>query len=270
MNPTPFFQVLNTVIGKMSCVITDPAMIRSLGLMTMTPVTPRAILVEEFNRILISRITLPGFRRGIEVLSEKDDLLPFEEAKLYGHNAIHALIGYLSDLRDLPTMADAAHHADIMAIACKAFLDECGRALIAKYSGLNEPLFTTDGFRAYADDLLDRMVRPNLNDLVSRVIRDPARKLAYDDRLYGTMRLALRHGIQPVNLAQGAAAAVVSMIRRRDAAVPSDIPLPKNPSDLTEESLRTLLNHLWTGKTDSHADELVRLTWQGLGCVASS
>ncbi len=251
----------------MSCVITDAASIRSLGLVTMTPVTPRAILVEEFNRILISRITLPGFRRGIEVLSEKDDLLPFEEAKLYGHNAIHALIGYLADLRGLPTMADAAHHADIMAIARKAFLDESGRALIAQYSGLNDPLFTTDGFRAYADDLLDRMVRPNLNDLVSRVIRDPARKLGYDDRLYGTMRLALRHGIQPVNLAKGAAAAVVSLIRRRDSAIPSGIPLPMSLSDLTEESLRTLLNHLWAGKTDSHADDLVRLTWEGLGCV---
>ena len=92
-------QFLNTVIGKMSGVIADADAIARIGLAAMTPATPRAILVEEFNRILISRITLPGFRRGIDVFVEKDDLLPFEEAKLYGHNAIHALIGYLADLQ---------------------------------------------------------------------------------------------------------------------------------------------------------------------------
>jgi len=49
-------------------------------------------LVEAFNRILISKtsfgdtLATRGFHRGIEVFEEKPDLLPFEEAKLYGHN----------------------------------------------------------------------------------------------------------------------------------------------------------------------------------------
>ncbi len=85
-----------------------------MGLARLTPVTDRAILVEEFNRILVTRVNLPGFRRGIEVFVEKDDLLPFEEAKLYGHNAIHALIGYLADLEGLATMAEAGANSRIM------------------------------------------------------------------------------------------------------------------------------------------------------------
>src|ERR1035438_7536549 len=64
-------QFLNTVIGKMSGVITDAATIARLKLAPMTPAIPKAVLVEEFNRILISQITLPGFTRGIDVFIEK-------------------------------------------------------------------------------------------------------------------------------------------------------------------------------------------------------
>jgi mannitol-1-phosphate 5-dehydrogenase len=257
-------QVLNTVNGKMSGIITDSEMIRQIGLATMTPTTPRAILVEEFNRILISRITLPGFRRGIEVFIEKDDLLPFEEAKLYGHNAIHALIGYLADLRGLPTMADAGKHDDLMQIARRAFIDESGAALIRKHAKLKDPLFTADGYRAYAEDLLDRMIRPNLNDMVWRVIRDPVRKLGYEDRLYGTMRVALQQGIEPRNLAKGAAAAVLSLIRHGDELKTPIAGLPYGTGELNETVLGQLLRQIWGAKADGQSERLIRLTWEGV------
>src|ERR1039458_5305841 len=89
-------QFLNTVIGKMSGVVTAPEQIKAEGLACLVEGSPRALLVEEFNGILITQIRLPGFKRGIEVFVEKPDLLPFEEAKLYGHNAVHALMGYLA------------------------------------------------------------------------------------------------------------------------------------------------------------------------------
>jgi mannitol-1-phosphate/altronate dehydrogenase len=89
-------RVLNTVIGKMSRVITDPAEIEALQLTPLTPNGNRAILAEGFNRILISKIQLDDFSRGITIFEEKPDLQPFEEAKLYGHNALHAVAGYLA------------------------------------------------------------------------------------------------------------------------------------------------------------------------------
>jgi mannitol-1-phosphate 5-dehydrogenase len=52
------------------------------------------------------------------------------------------------------------------------------------------------------------MINPYLDDRVERVGRDPERKLGWDDRLIGTIRLALRHGIQPQRYAFGAAAAL--------------------------------------------------------------
>jgi len=261
-------QFLNTVIGKMSGVITDPPTIARLGLATLTPGLPRAVLVEEFNRILISRVRLPGYRRGIDVFQEKEDLLPFEEAKLYGHNAIHALIAYLAELRRHLTVAEAGQDAWIMGVARRAFIEESGAALVRRHAGLGDPLFTPAGYAEYADDLLERMVNPNLNDLVERVGRDHARKLGIEDRLYGTMALALEAGIEPKNLALGAAAGVVSLARRAappDAALPAGIPLPANEAALDEAGLGGLLRALWgeAGKLSApatRADKLIALT----------
>jgi mannitol-1-phosphate 5-dehydrogenase len=257
-------QFLNTVIGKMSGVITEPETLTRLNLTAMTPATPKAVLVEEFNRILISKITLMDFKRGIEVFIEKPDLLPFEEAKLYGHNAIHALIGYLAARRGLVAMSDAAGHPDIMATAKAAFLDESGAALILRHAALNDPLFTPAGYAEYTRHLLARMVRPTLNDLIGRVIRDPVRKLGYEDRLFGTMRLALSAGIRPINLAKGAAAAVLSLLDQWDSSGSAIASLPRPALPLSFESLDRLLRVIWLEKTGPEAETLVGLTWEAL------
>lgn len=201
---------LNTVIGKMSGVITDPAEIAAWGLATVTPTAARAFLVEAFNRILISRVRFAdgaGFERGLQVFDEKDDLLPFEEAKLYGHNATHALAAYLGALAGRRFIAELVDLPGAMDVLRRAFLYESGAALCRKYAGC-DPLFTPAGYAAYAEDLLARMTNPHLHDTVARVGRDPHRKLGWDDRLIGTMRLAWSQGIVPRYYAVGAAAAL--------------------------------------------------------------
>ncbi|MCU0782850.1 MAG: hypothetical protein MUF81_02145 [Verrucomicrobia bacterium] len=207
---TSRIQFLNTVIGKMSGVVTDPAQIKSDRLACLTEGSSRALLVEEFNRILITQIRLPGFDLGIKVFIEKPDLLPFEEAKLYGHNATHALLGFLAQLKGHHFMSDVRKDRALMALGREAFLEESGAALIAKHKGL-DPLSTPAGYQAYADDLLEHMINPFLRDLIERVVRDPRRKPAWEDRLIGTMRLALDAGVQPWRFALGAAAALASL-----------------------------------------------------------
>jgi mannitol-1-phosphate 5-dehydrogenase len=210
-------QFLNTVIGKMSGVVTDAAQIKSDRLACLTDGASRALLVEEFNRILITQIRLPSFDRGIEVFIEKPDLLPFEEAKLYGHNATHALLGFLAQRKGHRFMSDVRNDRALMALAREAFLEESGAALISRHKGL-DPLFKPAGYQAYADDLLERMTNPYLRDLIERVVRDPRRKLAWEDRLIGTMRLALDAGIQPRRFALGAAAAALSLASSKPLA----------------------------------------------------
>jgi mannitol-1-phosphate 5-dehydrogenase len=194
-------QFLNTVIGKMSGLVGEES-----GLAPVTPKSPRAFLVEEFNRILVSA---PGFgepfERGIPVFAEKSELLPFEEAKLYGHNATHALAAYLGAELGAATIGELREIPGFVEFLRAAFIEESGAALTKKHAGV-DALFTEDGYQAYADDLLARMTNPHLGDTVERVGRDPRRKLGWHDRLVGTIRVALSQGVRPQRYALGAAA----------------------------------------------------------------
>lgn len=265
-------QMANTVIGKMSGVIRDTDAMGRLGLAPLTPTADRAVLVEEFNRILISRIDWPGYCRGLDVFEAKADLLPFEEAKLYGHNAAHALLGYLAALRGLTTIAEAGHDEDVMAHARAAFLGECGVGLVARHRATGDALFTAEGFQDYAEDLLMRMTNPHLHDLVDRVCRDPVRKLGWGDRLVGAMRLARHAGVEPTHLAPGAAAALVWIVRHRPDVPNAPASLPQAEGDLTETSVAQVLGEIWGGGKSGGADEGARtaiseLVWDGLAAL---
>ena len=228
----------------MSGVIADPEVIREHRLATITPQDRRAFLVEAFNRILISRIQIragdgkSAFRRGIEVFEEKENLLPFEEAKLYGHNATHALAAYVGAMAGARRITDLATVPGLLPFLRAAFIHESGAALVRKHAGV-DPLFTPQGYARYAGDLLARMANPYLLDTVERVGRDPARKLGWNDRLVGTMRLALGQGIEPQRYAFGAAAALALLDR--------SILEPSHPA-------HDLLDTLWVAESPPRAE----------------
>ena len=108
------------------------------------------------------------------------------------------------------------------------------------------------------------MVRPTLNDLIARVTRDQVRKLGYDDRFYGTMRLALQYGIRPAHLARGAAAAVLSLLKQWDTLGPAVAGLPRPTEPLSRESVNQLLRAIWSTKAGPDAAALADLTWEAL------
>ena len=256
-------QFLNTVIGKMSRVVIDAAEIAELGLKPIAPGIDKAFLVEEFNKILVTKCAIKNFTPGINVFIEKKDLLPFEEAKLYGHNAIHALLAYIGIVRGYKKMTDLKKDTALMIIAHNAFLHESGEALIKKHAHLNDTLFTQDGFREYAEDLLRRMTNQHLQDTTERAGRDPIRKLGINDRIFGTMNLAIDQGIEPLNIAYAAAAGLQYLLRYA-----GEYNIPKNlrtinMRNLSEENIRDLLMWLW-GKDEQkslkNSAKLIELT----------
>jgi mannitol-1-phosphate 5-dehydrogenase len=205
-------QFLNTVIGKMSQVVIGSE-VSHKNLKSITPGIDRAFLVEDFNKIFVTKCCIPGFKTGIEIFTEKEDLLPFEEAKLYGHNAIHAVLAYLGAYKGYKKIAELKNDNEIMQTARNAFINESGAALISKYKYLNDELFTAAGYKVYAEDLLERMTNPYLDDTIERAARDPERKLESNDRIFGTMRLALEYGIEPKNMAKAAAAGIIYLAK---------------------------------------------------------
>ncbi len=257
-------QFLNTVIGKMSRVVTEPGEIQQRKLAAIAPGIQRAFLVEVFNRILVTRTRISGFKPGIEVFIEKDDLLPFEEAKLYGHNAIHALLGFVGALKGYATMTEVGQDSAIMKIARDTFLTESGAALIKKYAPLQDELFTEAGYEEYAEDLLTRMTNPYLADTVARVSRDMVRKLGLNERIFGTMQLALEYGIEPTNMALGAMAGIALLLQKsHEYKVPQQLRFD-NWRRLEEKQVRQLLNWVWVGQEGADTDRLIRYTHQAM------
>jgi mannitol-1-phosphate 5-dehydrogenase len=256
----PRVQFLNTVIGKMSQVVNDPREIDERKLAPIAPGFGRAFLVEEFNRILVTRTVIPGVVPGIKVFIEKPDLLPFEEAKLYGHNAIHALLGFIGLLKSYGKMTDLKGDARVMRVAREAFITESGGALIRKYASLGDELFTEAGYRHYAEDLLKRMTNPYLADTTARAARDVVRKLGANDRIYGTMSLALEHGIEPKNMATGAMAGVALLLANAsDHGLPHEL-RSLNWRTLDARSLTRLLTFLWQSPASPTLHKLAECT----------
>ncbi|MGB2807734.1 MAG: hypothetical protein WBC22_08335, partial [Sedimentisphaerales bacterium] len=251
-------QFLNTVVGKMSRVVTTEAEIKKRKLETITPGINRAFLVEEFNRILVSRTQIADFKPGIEVFIEKDDLLPFEEAKLFGHNAIHTLLGFIGEVRGATSMSRLKKDKAVMQIARSAFLNECGAALVKKHAHLGDELFTDAGIRFYAEDLLERITNPYLADTVARACRDVVRKLSINDRIFGAMDLALQYGIEPNNMAIGAMAGIAVLLKK---AKEYDLPINLCFGDwrkLDDNNIEKIINWLWKGQTTSSAPQIIK------------
>lgn len=196
----PHVHYLDTVIGKMSKVFdaSEIEMGSQSPRYTLAPGCAKGHLVEAFNTIYTE--TAPGIESvGIDGLFPKTDLHPFEEAKLYGHNAAHFVLGERAAWQRLDTMDEAANFPELMGAVRTVLRDECGAALCKKFAGA-DAFFEPANYARFADELLARMVSPALADSVARVIRDPARKLAWDDRLIGAIRLCHAQGITPTVL----------------------------------------------------------------------
>jgi len=194
----PSTYYLDTVIGKMSKVFDTS----ESNLAPLTPSMTKGHLVEAFNTIYTE--TAPGIEElEFQGLYPKTNLKPFEYAKLYGHNAAHFLMAILASEQGCTNMDQVQNLPDVMTTVTFALKNECGAALCEKFSG-EDKLFTKHGFDQYTNELIQRMTSKTLSDSVDRVIRDLDRKLGWEDRVIGTIRLCLAQGIKPEILIKGA------------------------------------------------------------------
>ena len=196
-----------TVIAKMCSVVTDRNRISTEGLVTLVDGLDKAILVEAFDQIFIEHKSPKQFNRGLSKFHTKSDLEPYAITKFLGHNAIHALLGYFARNEGILYMHELSERMDLIETVKSSFINEVGVGLIHKYGHLDDSLFTDRGFHVYSEDALSRMINPFLRDPIARVTRDPVRKLGWEDRLIGSMKLAIAAGVEPRILARGVAIA---------------------------------------------------------------
>jgi len=193
-----------TVIGKMCSIVTDLSRIQKENLRPITEECQRAILVESFNQVFVDEQTPPGFVRGLDQFYPKTDLTPFATAKFLGQNATHATLGFLAEKAGLPYMSDISDHLELVEHGLSAYIKEVGKGLCYQFGQLGEDLFTEHSFAENATLAVQRMLNPFLADPVSRVTRDPIRKLGWEDRLLGAIRLTLQAGVDPIVLLEAA------------------------------------------------------------------
>jgi len=162
---------------------------------------PTLIVAEPYKVLPVDRAAFVGRIPEIVGMYPVSPFAAYTERKLYIHNAGHCMLGYLGYRRGYEYGYQALIDPLVIAPIHQA-LNETSQALRAEH-GL-DPVALAE----HVQDLLTRFANRALGDPISRLARDPLRKLAADDRLVGAARLVQKHGITPQGLSWGIAAAL--------------------------------------------------------------
>jgi len=122
------------------------------------------------------------------------------QRKLFIFSAGHATCAYLGHLKGYRYIHSAIRDAEIRAAVLEAMRE--GQQGIAAVYGEEFA-----GGAEHLAQIVERFGNAAINDPVSRVARDPSRKLSSGDRLLGAARLAAKAGVHPRQLLLAAAAA---------------------------------------------------------------
>ena len=196
------------------------------------------VVVEEYFEWDVEKSGLKGEFPQIKGMTLVDDLMAYIERKLFTLNTGHCITAYLGNLRGIPTIDKAIADEEIFGIVSAA-MKESGDGLIKKYG------FDPEKHAAYIKKIISRFKNPYLQDDVTRVGREPLRKLSPTDRLIKPMMTAAGYGLPVDHLLIGAG-----------AALHYDYPKEKQSVELQEK--------IWGQGVRAAAAEITGLTDEGL------
>lgn len=190
--------LLQSVIGNPNIVFAVPDVITSnTASEEMKKFDPLSIITEDGVCYIDDRVSKIG---GNAVYISKEELDKQWTAKLYLHNTPHCIAAYLGSLigvRYVHEVMESSHAREIIAGAMR----EMQEVLLKKFK-LDKQFIDW-----YADKELERFSNKLLFDPVSRVAREPFRKLAPSERLLGAAQLCLGAGVYPQSIMLGIMAA---------------------------------------------------------------
>ena len=165
---------------------------------------PLFVRVEEYDFLPVDRKAFRGTIPSVSQIIPYDPFVYYEDRKLYLHNMSHCICAYLGMITGQKYIWEAMENPEIRLIVQSA-MNEAAAMLAVTY---NVPFHI---LQKHAEDLLLRFTNKALGDTCERVARDPARKIAADDRLAAPLRRCLSLNIEAVNIAAGLAAVLYQM-----------------------------------------------------------
>lgn len=144
-----------------------------------------------------------------------EDLPAYQARKLYTFNCGHATTAYLGILYQHKVVSEAINDQTNVFHTVQGAMRESGHALVKEYPDV----FNQDGIEAHIQKTISRFRNPDVVDDLTRVGRNPLRKLGGEERLLGPFHLAKKHNLSTDNLAVAIAAALMYKNDDDDQAV---------------------------------------------------
>lgn len=159
------------------------------------------VVVESFYEWNVEKDSFKGIVPDIQGMNLADNLIAYIERKLFTLNTGHAITAYLGFLKGYQTIDESIGDEEIYTIV-KLAMRESGLGLIEKYG------FNKENHFQYIDKIINRFKNPMLKDDLTRVCREPLRKLSPDDRLIKPLLNNRKYGFSVENLVLGIGAAL--------------------------------------------------------------
>ena len=149
---------------------------------------PADVTAEEYYEWDSLKGGLRGNLPEIKGLNIVDDLAPYLERKLFTLNGPNAVTGAYGHLKGYETVQDSLADDEIYSEVWQ-MMAEAGAMLSARHG------FTDEEMLEYRSFIMERFRNPSVIDSCARVVREPLRKLAANDRITAPMNYALSFGL---------------------------------------------------------------------------
>lgn len=162
---------------------------------------PVDVVVEKYCEWNVEKASLKGEIPEIPGMNLADNLMAYIQRKLFTLNTGHCITAYTGILAGHKTIDQAISDPKIYDLV-KAAMTQSGDGLIQRFG------FDKEAHYKYINKIINRFKNPYLKDDVTRVGREPLRKLSADDRLVSPLTTAMSYGLPVDKLVLGIGAAL--------------------------------------------------------------
>lgn len=196
--PKEYLKLFNDYISFPNCVV-DRIVPDNVSLDNKNML---AVTVEEYHQFAIDKKGLKSPFPKIQGVELSQDLKAILEQKLFTLNMGHAIIAYYGYKKGCEYVHEAMREKDILELF-EGSLDEVSNMITARHETITKQEQTN-----YVEKIIKRFNNPYLKDQITRVGRDPVRKLGPNDRLIMPANIILDQGNLPICIATGISAAL--------------------------------------------------------------